>query len=496
MDRFAAACHELWNREPLQGPDLVFLPSVTEFDLLGLVRFLQQRPETAAVDWHLLFHFNPFLGRTPDYAAQEETRDRFRRLFSAALGHLPQHRLHFYGVTDLLADQYNRLGAVPFAQLPYTLNEKIRVTPAPGGARARRLTCPGVIRREKGKRQIRALVRQLWADHLLDGQYQLVFQGRPQDRFRFFPRETYQHSEFCERPGGPSVAPIVIVRHPLHEVDYARFIRESQVGLFLHDAERYFARCSGTLVELLGAGVPVIVPAGCWLSEQVSEPIYEHLDQLVAGAGVVDAVSDSALRWDLPRVAGHTACRPAALGGLEPLCPGQCETPVPLPAAQLVCSLTLAGAATPGHYVRVTVRQRDARGRLLPGRQAAVLGVRGAQRAASALFHLHERAASVRLRIRNAYGTWPVSVSALRVTFLEANTGPAGPTFPGGKVGLIAADLSEVSRLLSDLSIHYQHYRRSAIEFARQWAERHSAAAVIQTLAAQVPAGAPRHIAA
>ena len=36
----------------------------------------------------------------------------------------------------------------------------------------------------------------------------------------------------------------------------------------------------GVLVEMLCSGVPGIVPAGCWLAEEIAESIYQHLDQL------------------------------------------------------------------------------------------------------------------------------------------------------------------------------------------------------------------------
>ena len=52
------------------------------------------------------------------------------------------------------------------------------------------------------------------------------------------------------------------VKHPLSPEDYIDYIRQAGVGLFLYDSRRYFARCSGVLVEMLASGVPVIVPAG------------------------------------------------------------------------------------------------------------------------------------------------------------------------------------------------------------------------------------------
>ena len=50
---------------------------------------------------------------------------------------------------------------------------------------------------------------------------------------------------------------------------YNCFLDSADVGLFLYNPQRYVARCSGVLLEMLIRGVPVIVPKGCWLSEQL-----------------------------------------------------------------------------------------------------------------------------------------------------------------------------------------------------------------------------------
>ncbi len=63
-------------------------------------------------------------------------------------------------------------------------------------------------------------------------------------------------------------------------------------------------------------------------------------------------------------------------------------------------------------------------------------------------------------------------------------------------MGLIAADVTQFSRLLGDLVQHYQHYRRTAIEYSQTWAPAHRAGAVIGTLNAAVQAGHGRHAAA
>ena len=50
---------------------------------------------------------------------------------------------------------------------------------------------------------------------------------------------------------------------------YHAWLDTADVGLFLYEPDRYVARCSGVLLEMLARGIPVIVPDRCWLAEQV-----------------------------------------------------------------------------------------------------------------------------------------------------------------------------------------------------------------------------------
>ena len=48
----------------------------------------------------------------------------------------------------------------------------------------------------------------------------------------------------------------------------------------VYDSERYYARCSGVLLEMLCAGVPVIVPAGSWLAAQIADENQRWLEDV------------------------------------------------------------------------------------------------------------------------------------------------------------------------------------------------------------------------
>ncbi len=77
-------------------------------------------------------------------------------------------------------------------------------------------------------------------------------------------------------------------------------MRQTDIGLLLYNADDYYARLSGILVEQLAAGIPVIVPAGCWLAEQLAEPNWQHLDRLRRDLPALQHIPASDWSWMEP----------------------------------------------------------------------------------------------------------------------------------------------------------------------------------------------------
>ncbi len=61
----------------------------------------------------------------------------------------------------------------------------------------------------------------------------------------------------------------------------------------LYDPTRYYARCSGVLLEMLCAGVPVLVPAGGWLADQIEDTNQRYLDEVALRAPAAMACPES-----------------------------------------------------------------------------------------------------------------------------------------------------------------------------------------------------------
>ncbi|MCH7728649.1 MAG: hypothetical protein IH991_19515 [Planctomycetes bacterium] len=444
------------------------MATLSELDLLGLAQYLSVNERSRDVDWHLQFHYNIFEGRDPEYAQQRTRLEAVRSQFQLALGKLSDHRLHFYNTSEPLNDQYNCLHVARFESLAYPINPdftKPRRQRKPD--RPLRITCAGAIRTEKGHSRLSRLVLSLWQGCLANGKAQMVVQSK-KSRRRDVPRLQ------LAQPGRPqakagftlpdetnSSEPIVYVRQPLSTEDYVKFVREADIGLMLYDSHRYYARRAGVLGEFLAAGIPVIVPAGCWLAEQIKEPMFQHLDR------VADSLPVTRHNF-LPKMTFGDASDPA----VESLA-------IPHSSEEMLVSFRLGEPRCKGRYVRLEAFQFDKGANLLQ-RTAQTIGHRAERGLTRTLFHLHPNAAQVRLHWRNAYHHELLTVDGVEVSF--HSTQSHSGTYPAGAVGLIAADYSAVPSLIREMIAHFDHYKKTAEEFSRDWFRRHDPAETVAQL--------------
>ncbi len=65
------------------------------------------------------------------------------------------------------------------------------------------------------------------------------------------------------RPG------VTVLDRPLQDVEYAQHLGATHLVVLPYQADRYVARTSGIVAEAIHAGVPLVVPEGTWMSEQL-----------------------------------------------------------------------------------------------------------------------------------------------------------------------------------------------------------------------------------
>jgi len=232
---------------------------------------------------------------------------------------------------------------------------------------------------------------------------------------------------------------------------YAEVLCSADVGLMLYDSTRYYARCSGVLLEMLCAGVPVLVPAGGWLAAQIEADNQSYLDSVAARA---------------PAPAVWPASGAIAVANGE---------------QALLISCRWRPEAQAGEYLRLEFAMQGA----APESKTtalAIVGPRAAHLPVRTLLHLPRGCTRVQLSLHNAWNQSAAPATQPEWTLLREAA-------PMGALGLTIAASSEVPRLLEEILRHSAHYRERAISHAADCARLHSGRAVLSGLGVRAPDG-------
>jgi len=462
---FAEGCERLFSDITLQPAAHVFIATASEIDLTGLARFLARARPPSSVTWHLQFHFGMFRGRDPAYASQQAAQTAMGAVFQAALADANGHRLRFYCTTDPLTAQYRRLGVGSFQTLPYPVHglfsarRELRLAPAPA-----RIACLGHSRREKGYGELPRLLRNLWSPYFVRGQAQLVLQTQRARQRQALQRVVDDLSRLQPRDNSVLAPAVAYAPAPLDLPKYADLVRDSDIGLLLYDSERYYDRCSGVLLELLTAAVPVVVPAGSWLAEQIAPVNQSWLRQVESRAQDSGTGSPLTLHW-LQAPAGLQSSPATADGPLPPQC------------GALLLSFDWRAPTHPGTYLRIEMEQRDALGATV-ATDTQIAGRNVDDSRVRVLFALQPRAVRLTLRLSNAWSGDPLTIDNMMALALPGDAPPLGA------IGLTIAHNDDAAGAASDILRHIAHYRQQSATFAADCARRHSAASVIERLVA------------
>ncbi|MFO0901612.1 MAG: hypothetical protein U0939_01360 [Pirellulales bacterium] len=482
----AQGLRAFWESIRPQRGDLAFLQTVTEYDLVWFTRFLSETPGTDQIDWHLQFH-NTFLdGRDPQHAGQTSRLIDMQRHFWSLLQRLPRHRLHFYCTTPAMTRQFVALSAAPFELLECAVHPDLLAPARPAvqecptesvvDSRPLRVVCGGYGRQEKGWKSLATIIDEVWSDLFESGRCELQIQtskAQPVDHERQSKRGRLRTQAGLVDASNASVnelerviaartaatgravvagaSPIRRLPYPMPPDDYRRFLRNAHIGLFPYDPQRYYARYSAVLVEMLCIGVPVIVPAATWLAEQVAEVNQRHMAEMRRSGDVIaSATPRNGESWDLPALAGELV-------------------------------LEFRGAQTPpGTYARVQVAQFDRAGQELDRCTLVDRPPPGCDSWAS-LVRIVPGAATASLQVADLDGEAADRWRLVRVqTLAPTAEWPQGR--PLGAVGLAAADEREFGRRLREISRFHAHYQATARRFAVDYSQRHTGDAILQTL--------------
>jgi glycosyltransferase involved in cell wall biosynthesis len=273
--------------------DQIVVNTADDFVLLGLANALQQYCTDEPLNIKALFHFAVFESNAISRRARA-----FGRQVNAAVAASRPHRVSLFATTESLAEQLAAVG-VDVKPVPYPTRWREPV--AQRGNGPLKILMAGMPRAEKGRDDVPKLLSSIYNPFLSEGQFQVSLQVRPKDWKRMIPSELHQayrasvESDWIDDGQSKSNTsagghPLEIVSSDLPGDEYHQWLGTADVGLFLYDPVRYVARCSGVLLEMMVAGVPVIVPNNCWLDDQLEMAggdgsvgfRYQSIDQIPA----------------------------------------------------------------------------------------------------------------------------------------------------------------------------------------------------------------------
>jgi glycosyltransferase involved in cell wall biosynthesis len=314
--------------------DQIVVNTADDFVLLGLANALQQYGTGQPLDIKALFHFAVFESNNITRRARA-----FGRQVNAAVAASRPHRVSLFATTESLAEQLAAVG-VDVKPVPYPT--RWREPETQRSEEPLKILMAGMPRAEKGRDHVPKLLASICEPFLSRGQFQVSLQVRPKDWKRMIPRELHEAyrasvqadsmvNDRLAANASMGASPLEIVSSDLPGEEYHRWLGTADVGLFLYDPVRYVARCSGVLLEMMVAGVPIVVPANCWLDDQLELAggdgsvgfRYQSIDQIPALLkrirGDYAGLQKRASRYANVMAMRHTGANTLAPMGIRPV---------------------------------------------------------------------------------------------------------------------------------------------------------------------------------
>jgi hypothetical protein len=253
--RFLDMLHQRVDRLVKAG-DWVMVTIATQLEAHALTRWIQELPQRKK-PWIVVLFLSDRWNRSGREEYERQIAE-FHKLRSAIAGLTPEaaHRMIFYTLTDLLAEELSellgtRVGVAPMP-LPYGVPNEVHNW----NSSVPRVAILGGTRREKGSylipdiiRACRGLVQVEFLVHLTNNS--------------LTAEESGQLARIADEPG------VSVIEDALPLPEYEAALRSADLALFPYETIPYRKRTSGVFGEAVAFGKPVVVTPGTWLAEQI-----------------------------------------------------------------------------------------------------------------------------------------------------------------------------------------------------------------------------------
>ncbi len=258
--------------------DTLVINTGDDFQLLALAKAITTVGTNAPGKIHVIFHFAIRQESTPLNRLTQLGEQVNRALSQVAQSQITQsHTLgattvHLHATTEPLAKQLREAGVTVNAlRYPTRYREPTRIE---NKVDRLNILLGGLPRREKGTKSISTFLSSIYEPHLLTHRYRVSLQLPLRKWKRIVPKNLHDDCHLrgtntnLLTPDSPTKM-LNVTTTVLGTSQYQDWLDTAELGLFLYEPQRYVARCSGVMLELMMRGIPVLVPDRCWLAEQL-----------------------------------------------------------------------------------------------------------------------------------------------------------------------------------------------------------------------------------
>jgi hypothetical protein len=461
---FATDTKMLFHSLTISDGDHVFIPTTGATEMLGLSMLFENYPESRKPIWHLLYRRNLYVGSKLTYKTQRESIRTARNVFQFFFNKKHNARVYFYTDTEDLSYQYNTLGIVKFSTLPIPHTHPLTSNE---NSKKLRITYLGDARTEKGYHFLPKIMRDLTPDYVLTDRIEFHFQSNfniPGGELK--PKIAYNELLLM------SANHVKLYTEPMLQDEYEKLLLNSHIILLPYDQINYSARSSGILAESLASGIPVLVPAGTWLSRQFQHKIYEYHFSILLQHKPLLTISE--FKWKISEKNKRIIFKNDIINfkGHQ----NRIGTLISVPQISTHCLVEFEFANDPnsvvaGGYVKQLIDKVQIR-----SQEFYIEKVESTH--CSLFVHLQPKINLLVLELKNPENDALISISNLKVHFFNFKE----TKIPLSVIGGIYRDSADMSFVLKDIVDNYLHYRHSAQDYGKKYYAYHNADNLIRQL--------------
>jgi glycosyltransferase involved in cell wall biosynthesis len=258
---FAQTVEEIVRERSIENGDVLFFPYANLAETMGLGRFSLKWSGGSFRSVLLFRREMQEQGIDSGLGVRLGTgimRQALAELYASQLSGQVRLLTDSDGLTEEYAESTRRrYQTAPIPVDPEISASKIKINGMP----PTNIVYLGDARTEKGYQHLPAVAEELRME-LISGSVRMILQSN----FNLPGGEPGIHDAYCILAKYPNV---VLLNDPMEDESYLKWMRSADLILLPYQADRYIFRTSGILAEAIHAGVPVIVPRGTWLSEQI-----------------------------------------------------------------------------------------------------------------------------------------------------------------------------------------------------------------------------------